>query len=120
MFTFAPGPATQTVLVFARVRRSSVGAAARADVIRYCCLQAGVTNRETNTPLIIARWLTSDVTAVLHRIPNAPLAARLEGNVQALVQAYSGIWDISTHPVPWPYTHLAQILLILWLYTGQC
>ena len=77
----------------------------------------GVQNRETNTPFVIARWLTQDVAAIIHRIPNAPIAARLEGSINEMVSAYEGIWDISTHPVPWPYTHLAQILLILWLYT---
>ena len=43
--------------------------------------------RETNTPYIIARWLSHDLAAVLHRIPNAPIAACLEKNINEMVNA---------------------------------
>lgn len=30
---------------------------------------------------------------------------------------YFDIEKISDHPVPWPYTHLTQFFLVIWVYT---
>ena len=41
----------------------------------------------------------------------------MEGNIGKMVTAYRGITKISTHPIPWPYTHLAQLFLTCWVYS---
>jgi len=34
-----------------------------------------------------------------------------------MVNAFRRIDKISTHPAPWPYTHLTQFFLVLWVYS---
>jgi putative membrane protein len=79
--------------------------------------KSGIHDIDINTPLIIARWLTHDVAAVAHRVEIPTLIAAMENNVQAMCKAFRGIDKISKHPAPWPYTHLAQFFLVVWVYT---
>ena len=41
----------------------------------------------------------------------------MEHNISAMLSAYRGIDKISSHPVPWPYTHLTQTFNLFWVYT---
>ena len=77
----------------------------------------GAYSQDVNAPLVVARWLSHDVAALVHRISVPTLIAAMEANVGAMVEAFTEIDKISDHPVPWPYTHLTQFFLVAWVYT---
>lgn len=54
---------------------------------------------------------------MVDRITIPTLIAAMETNISAMLTAYRGIDKISSHPAPWPYTHLAQTFLLFWVYT---
>jgi predicted membrane chloride channel (bestrophin family) len=72
---------------------------------------------DVNGPLVVARWLSHDVAALVHRVSVPTLVAAMEANVGKMVEAFQQINKISDHPVPWPYTHLTQFFLVIWVYT---
>ena len=37
--------------------------------------------------------------------------------VRLLVLRYAHLRIAAQHPAPWPYTHLAQFFLVVWVYT---
>ncbi len=80
-------------------------------------VDGGVYTADVNGPLVVARWLSHDVAALVHRISVPTLIAAMEANIGRMVQAFHQIDMISDHPVPWPYTHLTQFFLVIWVYT---
>lgn len=78
---------------------------------------SGIYDEDVNSPLIIGRWLTMDLARVVDRIEIPTLIAAMEDSIRRMISSYRGIDMLSSHPAPWPYTHLAQIFLIFWVYT---
>merc|ERR1719272_498103 len=74
-------------------------------------------NENFNSPVIIARWLSQDIMALHKRLTGQPLHAAMESNLSHMVRAWREIDMISYHAVPWPYTHLSQLFLVLWIYS---
>jgi predicted membrane chloride channel (bestrophin family) len=84
--------------------------------LKYLHVQ-GIYDEAVNSPLILGRWLTTDLARVVDRIEIPTLIAAMEQNISNMLTAYRGIDKISSHPAPWPYTHLAQTFLLFWVYT---
>lgn len=78
---------------------------------------AEVFEQWVNSPLIIARWLGQDLMDISDRLPGVPVLVCMDNNIREMVEAWRGIDSISNHPVPWPYTHLSQMYLVLWCFT---
>jgi predicted membrane chloride channel (bestrophin family) len=70
-----------------------------------------------HTPLVISRWLSDDIACVVDRVGSMPLIATMENSLERMVESFHNIDQIAIVPVPWPYTHLTQFFLMLWVYT---
>jgi predicted membrane chloride channel (bestrophin family) len=80
-------------------------------------IECGAYTEDVNAPLIVARWLSHDVAALVERVSVPTLIVAMEHNIKDMVNAFTEIDKISDHPVPWPYTHLTQFFLVMWIYS---
>eukprot|EP01012_Entosiphon_sulcatum_P033493 TRINITY_DN4239_c0_g1_i3.p2 TRINITY_DN4239_c0_g1~~TRINITY_DN4239_c0_g1_i3.p2 ORF type:complete len:313 (-),score=72.22 TRINITY_DN4239_c0_g1_i3:43-981(-) len=80
-------------------------------------LKQQLRTRSENWPLVIMNQLTRQIRELSGGRPSPVMVADLEAHVDGFQSAWMGMKKIQSTPLPFPYSHLSQVLIFAWCYT---